>query len=48
MAPWECDLTEHFTVAYYFDRLEEAEANLADALDVGDLSRQPRHYGPPA
>jgi acyl-CoA thioesterase FadM len=38
--PWQCDVTEHFTVAYYFDRVEEAEANLADALDVGDLSRR--------
>ena len=38
--PWQCDVTEHFTVAYYFDRLEEAEANLADALGFGDLSRR--------
>jgi acyl-CoA thioesterase FadM len=28
--PWQCDVTEHFTVAYYFDRVEEAEANLSD------------------
>src|SRR5438874_12360448 len=33
--PWECDVTEHFTIAYYFDRLEEAEPNLADALRLG-------------
>jgi acyl-CoA thioesterase FadM len=38
--PWQCDVTEHFTVAYYFDRLEEAEANLADALGLGDPSRR--------
>jgi acyl-CoA thioesterase FadM len=38
--PWQCDVTEHFTVAYYFDRLEEAEANLADALGFSDLSRR--------
>jgi acyl-CoA thioesterase FadM len=37
--PWQCDVTEHFTIAYYFDRLEEAEANLGDDLGVGDLSR---------
>ena len=36
--PWQCDVTEHFTVAYYFDRLEEAEANLADELGFGDLA----------
>src|ERR1700693_3921359 len=35
--PWQCDVTEHFTVAYYFDRLEEAEANIAEELGLGDL-----------
>jgi acyl-CoA thioesterase FadM len=35
--PWQCDVTEHFTIAYYFDRLEEAEANLADAIGLADL-----------
>ncbi len=35
--PWQCDTTEHFTIAYYFDRLEEAEANLADDLGLGDV-----------
>jgi acyl-CoA thioesterase FadM len=38
--PWQCDVTEHFTVAYYFDRLEEAEASLADAMGLGDLMRR--------
>jgi len=37
--PWECDVTEHFTIAYYFDRLGEAQRNLADLLDLGDLLR---------
>src|SRR6185295_1515374 len=37
--PWECDVTEHFTIAYYFDRLEEAEPNLADALGLGERWR---------
>ncbi len=35
--PWQCDVTEHFTIAYYFDRLEEAEANLAEAVGLGGL-----------
>jgi acyl-CoA thioesterase FadM len=35
--PWQCDLTEHFTVACYFDRLEEAEATLAEDLGLGTL-----------
>jgi len=38
--PWQCDVTEHFTVAYYFDRLEEAAANFTDEFGLGDLSRQ--------
>jgi acyl-CoA thioesterase FadM len=38
--PWQCDVTEHFTIAYYFDRLEEAEANLADVLGLSDLPRR--------
>ena len=38
--PWQCDVTEHFTIAYYFDRLEEADANLADELDLGEIPRR--------
>jgi acyl-CoA thioesterase FadM len=38
--PWQCDVTEHFTVAYYFDRLEEAEANLCDDLGLGHLPQR--------
>jgi len=37
--PRECDVTEHFTIAYYFDRLEEGERNLADGLGLGELLR---------
>jgi acyl-CoA thioesterase FadM len=39
VAPWECDITEHFTIAYYFDRLADA-ASLAGAslgLDAKSL-----------
>jgi acyl-CoA thioesterase FadM len=38
--PWQCDVTEHFTVGYYFDRVEEAEANLADEFGLGMLSQR--------
>lgn len=40
--PWQCDVTEHFTIAYYFDRLEEAEANLADSLGLDAHAEIPR------
>ena len=39
--PWECDVTEHFTIAFYFDRLDEAERNLADILGLGEILRGP-------
>ncbi len=35
--PWQCDVTEHFTIAYYFDRLDEAEPNFAEMLGLADL-----------
>src|SRR3954453_18814552 len=38
--PWECDVTEHFTIAFYFDRLDEAERHLADILGLGDTLRR--------
>jgi len=39
VAPWECDVTEHFTIAYYFDRIAIAEAELAAALGLLDIAR---------
>lgn len=38
--PWQCDVTEHFTIAYYFDRLEEADGNLAERIGLHDVARQ--------
>src|SRR6266851_8745262 len=37
--PWECDVTEHFTIAYYFDRLEEGGRNLAELFGLDELLR---------
>jgi acyl-CoA thioesterase FadM len=34
VAPWECDVTEHFTIAYYLDRLEQASAGFADLVGL--------------
>jgi len=34
VSPWETDVTEHFTVAYYFDRIAMAEASLAAELGL--------------
>jgi acyl-CoA thioesterase FadM len=40
VSPWETDVTEHFTVAFYFDRVAMAEANLAEALGLLDTLRK--------
>ncbi len=36
VAPWECDVTEHFTIACYLDRVEQAAASTAETLGVAD------------
>jgi acyl-CoA thioesterase FadM len=40
VAPWECDITEHFTIAYYFDRIAVAEAALAAELGLIERLRE--------
>ena len=39
VSPWECDLTEHFTIAYYFDRLADAAAIMAESLGLTQAFR---------
>ncbi|HZU90820.1 MAG TPA: thioesterase family protein [Stellaceae bacterium] len=39
VAPWECDMTEHFTIGYYFDRLGQAGLEIADRLGLGEIRR---------
>jgi acyl-CoA thioesterase FadM len=36
VSPWECDVTEHFTIAYYFDRLADAAVTMAEDLGLHD------------
>src|SRR6202030_2517261 len=38
VSPWECDVTEHFTIAYYFDRLSDAAVTTAENLGLRDLA----------
>jgi acyl-CoA thioesterase FadM len=42
VSPWECDITEHFTIAYYFDRLADAASMIAADLGLDDVSRAAR------
>jgi acyl-CoA thioesterase FadM len=39
-SPWECDVTEHFTMAFYFDRVAQAEVMLAAELGVPERLRE--------
>jgi acyl-CoA thioesterase FadM len=42
--PWECDVVQHFTIAYYFDRLADATRNFFDFTGVeGDVVANVRH-----
>ena len=34
--PWECDVVQHFTIAYYFDRFADATRNLFNLIGEGD------------
>ena len=40
VSPWECDVTEHFTIAYYFDRLADAASAVAESLGLVDILRR--------
>jgi acyl-CoA thioesterase FadM len=42
VAPWECDITEHFTIAYYFDRLADAAATTTGSLGLDREYRSAR------
>jgi acyl-CoA thioesterase FadM len=39
VAPWECDTTEHFTIAYYLERVEQASATIAERLRLEEHLR---------
>ncbi|MCG8689933.1 MAG: thioesterase family protein [Minwuiales bacterium] len=45
VAPWECDVVEHFTVAYYFDRFSDATLAVLEALDLGPTAIRESHRG---
>jgi acyl-CoA thioesterase FadM len=41
--PWECDVVQHFTIAYYFDRFADATRNFLDLIGAGDCGGGVRH-----
>ncbi len=36
VSAWECDIVEHFTIAYYFDRFADATRNHLELLGAGE------------
>lgn len=36
VSAWECDIVEHFTIAYYFDRFADATRNFLELIGDGD------------
>ena len=42
--PWQCAVTEHFTVAYYCDPLEDADARLYVRVVRGPLGDEALRY----
>ena len=41
--PWECDVVQHLTIAYYFDRFADATRNFFDLMGDGGLNAGLRH-----
>ena len=44
--PWECDVVQHFTIAYYFDRFADATGNFLDLIGVDNDHNAGVRHGP--
>lgn len=36
VSAWECDIVEHFTIAYYFEKFADASRNFIELIDEGE------------
>lgn len=43
---WECDIVEHFTIAYYFERFADATRNFFELIGESELLGMPSGAGP--
>lgn len=43
---WECDIVEHFTIAYYFDRFADATRNFVDLIGEAETLGPAVNVGP--
>src|SRR6185295_16940286 len=37
VSAWECDIVEHFTIAYYFERFADATRNFLELIGEGEM-----------
>lgn len=37
VSAWECDIVEHFTIAYYFEKFQDATRNFVELIGEGEL-----------
>lgn len=36
VSAWECDIVEHFTIAYYFEKIADASRNYLELIGIGE------------
>ena len=46
VSAWECDIVEHFTIAYYFEKFADATRNFLDLIDEGQSLGDKASAGP--
>jgi acyl-CoA thioesterase FadM len=46
VAAWECDVVEHFTIAYYYEKLSDATRSLIELIGEGEVLRRAVNTGP--
>jgi len=46
VSAWECDIVEHFTIAYYFDRFADATRNFVELIGEGETLAPRINQGP--
>jgi acyl-CoA thioesterase FadM len=46
VSAWECDIVEHFTIAYYYEKLSDATRNLVELIGEGEALGPQVNTGP--
>ncbi len=48
VSAWECDIVEHFTIAYYFEKFADASRNFVELIGEGEALSCPGRHRPVA